>query len=70
VHGAPAKEWNILLDEETTFGDILWFNVVADVDDMHVRIDGEDHALHDPDVRVLQTEISEQRYHFRVCRKT
>src|SRR5947208_11412139 len=40
---------------------ILWWNVVSEVNDLSGRISGKDHALHRPNEIILRPEVGKKR---------
>lgn len=61
VDGAAGKEPVRGLEGESAAQDVLRRDGVGQVDETGRGIDAEDHALHDSDVRILETEIGEER---------
>jgi hypothetical protein len=61
VDGAAGKEPIRGLEGEGAAENVLGRDGVGQIHETGGGVDGEDHALHDPDVRILETEIGQER---------
>ena len=53
-----------LFNEEGPFPYVLGINLVGDVHNPHIRIDGKNNPFHNACVGILQTKISEESDYF------